>query len=162
MQLNYDDLKKGVEGGLGDSGVIDTVTRRAAVAVLFGRGLIQTATEGVAALPSATGFVFEGVSVQRHMAKPNSTGVGQYDANEAISVLRKGRIWVLAETIISPNDGVYLKFSTADGAGGEVGRFRNDVQTLATFPHADLIPGARWITSTTAIDQLALLEINLP
>lgn len=161
MQTDYSGMPKGVEGGLGDSGITDKVTRRCASIVKFGRGLVSTATEGLAALPSAAGFTFEGISVMIHKAKPNSTGEAQYEIGEAITTLRKGRIWVIPETAVVPTDGVYLKFSTADAAGGEVGKFRNDVQNLATFDHAELIPGARWLT-VSALGEPALLEINLP
>jgi len=157
MQTDYTGMAKGVEGGLADSGLTDKITRRCATIVKFGYGLIQTAVEGVAALPSATGFVFEGVAVMVHKAKPNSTGVGQYEIDEAITTLRKGRIWVLAEEVVNPSSPVYLRHTVNAGTTAP-GRFRASADTA----RADLISNARWLTTTTAIDQLALLEINLP
>lgn len=162
MQLDYNDLEKSVEGGLGDAGHHDLVTRYADAAIPFGRGLAAVGPDK-SALPSAAGFVFDGVSVMKHKAQDNSTNQAQYDANEAISTLRKGRVWVKSETVVaSVNDPVYLKFSTADAAGGAVGQFRTDQQTLATVDHAALIANARWLTTTAVANELALLEINIP
>ena len=158
MQTDYSGMPKGVEGGLGDSGIIDIITRRCASIVKFGYGLIVTATEGLAALPSATGFTFEGISVMIHKAIPNSTGEAQYEIDEAISVLRKGRIWVLSESIVNPSSPVFLRH-TVNGGTTAPGRFRIDADTARAD---DISANARWLTTTTAIDQLALLEINLP
>lgn len=157
-QLTYGALVKGIEGGLGDSGHNDIVTRRhATLAVLFGRGVIRNAVEGEVANPSATGFVFEGIAVATQIAKPNATGVAQYDAKTAIPVLRKGRIWVLAEQAVNPSSAVFLRH-TANAGTTAPGRFRADIDTAG----ADAITNARWLTTTTAADQLALLEINIP
>lgn len=157
MQLDYNNLAKNIEGGFGDSGIKDTVTRRCASAVLFGRGIVTTATEGLSALPSATGFTLDGVSVAKNVATPNATGIAQYDANTPITTLRKGRIWVLAEQAVNPSLPVYLRH-TANAGTTAPGRFRADADTA----RADLVSNARWITTTTVADDLALLEINLP
>lgn len=157
MQLDYNDLEKAIEGGLADAGHHDMVTRYADAAILFGRGL-ATAGPDKSALPAATGFVFDGISVMKHKAQDNSTNQAQYDANEAISTLRRGRIWVLAEQVVtSVNDPVYLRH-TANGGTTAPGRFRIDADTA----NADQITQARWLTTTTAADELALLEINIP
>lgn len=157
MQLDYNDLAKAVEGGLADAGFTDLVTRYADVAIAFGKGLV-TAGPDKSALPSATGFVFDGVAIMKHKAQQNSTNSAQYEANEAISTMRKGRVWVLAEQqITSVDDPVYLRH-TANGGTTAPGRFRIDADTS----NADLISQARWLTTTTAADELALLEINIP
>ena len=39
----------------------------------------------------------------------------QYESKTSIAVLRKGRVWVDAEKVSAPGDGVYIKF-TQDGA----------------------------------------------
>ena len=158
MQTEYNNsLTKAVEGGLGDSGVIDIVSRRAAVAIPFGYGVIATANEGEGTLPSVTGFILDGVAVQVHKAKDNASAEAQYDANDSASVLKKGRIWVLAEETVDPTSPVFLRH-TANGGTTAPGRFRASADTA----RADEITNARWVTTTTAADQLALLEINMP
>lgn len=159
MQTTYpDQLVQNIEGGLGDSGHHDIGSRvNIAAAVRFGLGVIEGAANDEVLLPSATGFVFEGIAVAKHKAQLNSSGQAQYDQYEAISTLRKGRVWVLAETIIAKGDAVFLRH-TANAGTTEAGRFGN----IADTARADAITQARWLTTTTAIDQLALLEINLP
>lgn len=155
MQTDYNDLAKAVKGGLADIAFSDKVSRVAAADIGFGVGLVQTAVEGQTALPSATGFVFEGVSVQTNKPVQNATGEAQYDAGEEITVLRKGRIWVYAEVAVAVNDPVFLRH-TVNGALVP-GDFRNDADTA----RADQITNARWITATTAAG-LAQIEINIP
>lgn len=127
--------------------------------ILFGRGLAQNLTDpDLIALPSATGFQLAGVSIQSQIPTPNDDGVAKYENGVAVSTLKKGRIWVLAENIItSLSNAVYLRH-TANGAINVAGRFRTDGDTN----RADQITNARWKTLTTAINQLAVLEINLP
>ena len=157
MQLDYNDLEKAIEGGLGDAGHHDLVTRYADAAIPFGRGLV-TAGVDKSALPSATGFVFDGVAIMKHKAQTNADNEAQYEANEAISTLRKGRVWVLAEeAVTSVDDPVYLRH-TANAGTTAPGRFRISADTA----RADQITNARWLTTTTGADELALLEINTP
>lgn len=83
-----------------------------------------------------------------------------YDANEDVSIVRKGRVWVLAEEAVEPGDPVYVRMVAA---GAEVlGRLRRTEDgTLGTAPDAALLRGARWVT-TTAAAALGVIEINLP
>jgi len=158
MQLTYDNnLDASVEGGLADAGHHDIVSRFSAAAVLFGQGLAAV-DENESAQPSATGFVFEGVALKVNLPLDNTSGLAQYDANTAISVLRKGRVWVKSESIITNilTDGVFLRH-TVNG-GNIPGQFRIDADTA----RADQITTARWLTKTTAINELALLEFNIP
>ncbi len=157
MQLNYDDLLPSVEGGLGDAGHHDIVSRFSSSIVLFGQGLAVVGPDE-SAQPSATGFVFEGVALKVNLPLNNATGLAQYDANKAISVLRKGRVWVKSESIITNiiTNGVFLRH-TVNGALIP-GQFRIDADTA----RADQITTARWLTTTAAINQLALLEFNIP
>lgn len=126
--------------------------------IRFGRGLAEGLSQNLAALPSATGFLFAGVSVQKQKSQANANDIAQYVSGEAVSVLRKGRIWVLAEQIITAiSDPVFLRHTTNAGTTAQ-GRFRKDADTA----RADQITNARWLTVTSAADQLAILEVNLP
>ena len=158
MQTSYDNnLDAAVEGGLADAGHHDIVSRFSAAEVLFGQGLAVVG-ENESAQPSATGFVFEGVALKVNLPLDNTTGLASYKANTAISVLRKGRVWVKSEDIISAvTDDVFLRH-TANGAGKDPGQFRTDADTAG----ADQITTARWLTTTAAANELALLEFNIP
>lgn len=154
-QLDYEDLSPAVKGAQADIGIGDNVGRVALVDIEFGLGLIQTAVAGQAALPSATGFVFEGISVQTNKPTLNATGEALYQQGEEITVKRKGRIWVYTEVATAVNDPVFLRHTV--NAALVPGDFRIDADTA----RADQILNARWITATTAAG-LAVLEINLP
>lgn len=157
MQTDYNNLEKSVEGGLADSGHHDLVTRYADAAIPFGRGLVAVGPDK-SALPSATGFMFDGVAIMKHKAQTNADNEAEYEANEAISTLRRGRVWVLAEQeVTSVDDPVYMRH-TANGGTTAPGRFRIDADT----DNADEITNARWLTTTSGADELALLEINTP
>ena len=123
----------------------------------FGRGVIEGATPPLGVLPSVTGFLFAGIA--RHKAKvaPNDGTGAKYEAGEAISVVRKGRVWVLAEDVITLTSDVYLRHTL--GAADQLpGRFRTD----ADGSDADQISNARWVSITSGANELAQLEINIP
>lgn len=156
-QLDYNDMSDtpAVKGGLADIALSDKVGRVAAADVKFGLGLAQTAVAGQAEVPTATGFTFEGISVQTNKPTLNATGEALYEAGQEITVLRKGRIWVYSEVAVAVNDPVYLRHT--DNAALLAGDFRNDADTA----RADQIANARFITATTAAG-LVMVEINLP
>lgn len=153
-QTDYNDMAASVKGGLADSGENDIVSRQSAAAIAFGVG-VAIASTGLVAVPAATGFKFEGITIQKHKSTPNSTGVAQYDIGEAISVLRKGRIYVNAEQAVDPTVAVFLRHTV--NAALTPGDFRTDADTAK----ADQITNAKWVSKITAAG-LAILEINMP
>jgi len=78
-----------------------------------------------------------------------------YDAGSAISVLRKGRVYVTAEVNVSEGDPVYVRY-TVNGAL-TLGSVRNDDDTSK----AGLLPGAYFRKTATA-GNITVVEINLP
>ena len=157
-QLDYEDQENipAVKGGLADSAFHDIVGRRAAAAVGFGLGLIKTVTEGLAALPSATGFKFEGIALQALKEIPRATGIAIWEIDEEIPVLKKGRIWVYAEEAVNPTLAVFMRHTTATTE--LPGDFRTDADTAKAD---DISSVASWVSTTTGAG-LALLEINVP
>ena len=122
----------------------------------FGRGVVEGTAPPLGVLPSVTGFLFAGIA--RHIAKvaPNDGSGAKYEAGEAISTVRKGRVWVLAEDVVTLASDVYLRH-TLGSADQLPGRFRSDADSAK----ADQIT-ARWVSVTTGANQLAQLEINIP
>ena len=97
---------------------------------------------------------------------PFLAGCTQYDASAApgaphipqytpTAILRKGRIWVSPEGVVTDNmDAVYVVHS-----GANAGRIRADANTAA----ATLIPFGRVkVIIGAAADGLAMIEINIP
>lgn len=81
---------------------------------------------------------------------------GGYNAGDAISVVRKGRIWVEVEDYASVVDGgaVYVRFA-ASGTE-ELGSIRTDADTA----DAAILPGAKFYG--VAVGTMAVVELNIP
>jgi hypothetical protein len=118
----------------------------------FGLAILST---GLVAVPSSTGFTFVGIARQKHKSTPNSTAVAQYDIGEAISIVRKGRIWVESEQAVNPTLSVFLRHTVNSAL--VPGNFRVDADTAK----ADQITNAKWVSVTTGAG-LAILEVNQP
>ena len=159
------------EDGIGRAGVAATITFVATTAnvtgspIPFGRGLARSATlDDVAVLPSATAFVFEGISVNRAKGRPKDTSVSPpvtgpavYGGDEAVPVLRKGRIYVEVEDAVTVASGVFLRHTVDPGDATQTpGRFRG---TDVASEVDEITQGARWIRSAGA-GELAVLEID--
>jgi hypothetical protein len=155
VQLDYNDMAAAVKGGMADAArANDYITGQSAAAISFGFGLAILST-GLVAVPSSTGFTFVGIARQKHKSTPNSTAVAQYDIGEAISIVRKGRIWVESEQAVNPTLSVFLRHTVNSAL--VPGNFRVDADTAK----ADQITNAKWVSVTTGAG-LAILEVNQP
>lgn len=117
-----------------------------------------TNTHGCA-LPAATGEVTDGdglgITIWQS-AKEYLSATHEYEEYDQVPVCRKGQIWVMAEDAVTEGNAVFVRFTAAGSE--ELGRMRSD----ADGGDAVAIPSAIWRTSTTAVNQLALVELNLP
>lgn len=117
--------------------------------ILPGEACIEGASHGTVIKANATG-TFRGVAVRSLDMQANASGVIQYNDEQEVALLRRGRIGVeVAETVVAGDPVCFIH----TGAGA--GNFRNDVDG----GNADLIVGAEFITST-AIGGIA--TINIP
>ena len=154
-QTNYDEPAAALKGGLGDSGPNDLFSGVSAADINFGLGL-QILTTGLLALPSAVDQDFAGIAVQIQKAIPRATGIALYEADDAISMIKKGRIWVYAEQAVNPTLAVFWRHTTTTTE--LPGDFRVDIDTDKA---TDISAYATWV-SVNAGAGLALLDINLP
>lgn len=150
-QLNYDvNFEKAFEGLLGDVNNIDSVSRLVEGAgVLFGRG-VQSGTDeeqAKAADAAMTLAMFEGFVI--HQSVENGELLEKY----AVSVLRKGRIWVKSENAIAKDGSVFLRIQN-----GALGAVRADAVAGDTL---DISSKVKVVKGTSGADELALLEINI-
>jgi len=118
-------------------------------AVAFGKPAVQgTDPEKQFLLPSGAGDVFEGITVHRHGTEDASDdGIASGEPGE---LLRRGKIWVIAATVVAVGDDVYWRHTTAPGT------WRNDATDSVK------VAGASWATATSGADELAVIDINLP
>jgi hypothetical protein len=134
----------------GDGTAVATTTQQEAPAALveFGMGLALDTTDDRGkrvVVPTATAFIFAGVSVMTH-AEDNRTLPGDeaIAPTKSINLLKKGYIYLVCEDGCDPGDPVYLRH-TVNGANTP-GHFRTDADTA----RADAITGARWVTGAAA------------
>lgn len=137
------------------------VTGIASEPIAPGRLVIANGANKGMALPlsaaNITGAVLVGgISILDASVEPTLADLPLYDIGKAFGVLRRGRIYVRSEDVIAAPGAVYVRFQNGSGVN-PIGRFSGTT-------HADkgLLAGARWLTTTSAVDQLALLEIAIP
>lgn len=116
--------------------------------------------EGLIHPPQAAGDVTTlllGIALHTHAIENVLTGAETgYTAGSAVSVLRKGRVYVSVENAVVQNGAVYARH-TASGVNTQLGAFRSDADTA----NASLVPGARFVKAAAA-GGITIVEINLP
>jgi hypothetical protein len=149
------DMQPAVPGLLADSGFTDKITVPCgAAAHAFGTVVAAVAATGVSVRPIGTN-VLQGIAIYdatlagRHNAQD---GYVQYDA---ISTLRRGRIWARASGTCTKD--AVAKFDPATGVFADAG--------TATYPNARFLSGN--ITSVALLpgettEQMVLVELGEP
>lgn len=151
----------GIEGGLADSGFKDARSMLAEVAIPFGRLVVQGTAQDQCKLPTASTDLSTagrplGLSLFTSM-QPNSIAGGdaQYAAKDCVSVLRKGRAWVVVEEAVLVNDAVFVRYASGSG-GTALGSFRKSADTAT----AGALTGAKYVTAA-GIGGLAQVQFDL-
>ena len=165
IQTTYPILKdQAFEGMMGDGNFVGGRWSAVNVAAdsFFGRACLTVAGAGDEFVqPTTVAGVFFGVLMHTHAVEQSALTIATagLPQNQPGNIVRRGRIWVVAEDeVTTVNDGVFYRH-TSPGADPEfLGRFRTDADTA----DATAIPEAKWLTVTTGAGQLALLEVNLP
>lgn len=85
-----------------------------------------------------------------------SAGAAPYYAGTCVSMLTRGRVFVLVEDTLNSDDAVYMRFAP-NGGNTRLGTFRSDSDSGTCL----LVSNAVWRVGATA-GNLAVLEINLP
>ena len=133
-----------------------------AAASFFGRACLAVATDGEQFVqPTGTAGTFLGVLQHSHAIEQDEVvaGAAGLPVNHPGRVVRRGRVWVVAEDVIDDlTDGVFYRHTSPGALPEALGRFRKDADTA----DATLIPGARWVRVTTGAGQLTIIEFNLP
>lgn len=167
-----------------DAGIIENTSREAALvitassqtsgnltateqvpfgqAVSFGRAVCwnEQGADDECRLPRVSTDVGDriwGVAAADHLIEtvPEATS-GYYPNFSAISILRRGYIWVICESAITAvGADVYVRYAAGSG-GSNLGAFRGDADTST----AAVLPGATFRTRCGA-GELCLLELNL-
>lgn len=106
------------------------------VAIPFGLGMVKGTGDRHYKLPSAASEKVDGIGVFTHNV--NTIGSTQWPANAGIpagdlfNVLAKGRLYVLVEEAVGPEDVVYCRFQMGPG-GLQAGSFRKTADANAAW-----------------------------
>ncbi len=101
-----------------------------------------------------TGLLIEGVSIWLPSREPQDPEYAEFDM---VSVLRMGRIWMVAEDAVTITDQVFVRFASG-GGGTELGTVRSDADTATAVAQ----PRCRFLSVTTGALELVLVEVSLP
>ncbi|HIK42167.1 hypothetical protein [Thermoleptolyngbya sp. M55_K2018_002] len=154
-------------------GLHEKITAFSNAVAHFGRGLVfndavganSRPRVGYAAAAIANLSNFLGVAQYTHKQVTGDTPglttlvspqVATYAIGDDITVVTKGKIWVVAETAVDLDDPVHITFNTTTGSGRILGAFRNASVASET---TDLSAIARWAYRTTAAG-IAVLELR--
>jgi hypothetical protein len=177
MQTTVNDVMPAAfEGMIADSmHATDFVSRKAQPSaspyIPFGKMVVwntaDTADLALVRLPAAAADIargrLQGIAIAETSKQLDpAIAWGHYKAGEVISVMRKGRIWVISESAVTALDnGVFVRHTDPGVTPplASLGSFRTDADTA----DATAMPAgtAQWLTTCSA-GGLALLQIDLP
>ena len=160
------------EGLIADSVHKDIISRLANEAatpfIPFGKLVVANASDGddQCQLPGATGEVTGnqalGIAIADVSVETDpDIAWGHYKQFLGVPIMRRGRIWVIAEDEVTTlAKDVFVRFADPGGSAplASLGSFRTDADTA----DAVQLTQCRWLTTTTGTGTLAKLEINLP
>jgi hypothetical protein len=161
--------ERAFQGMLADSKEADIITRafEGAGGSPFGVAFEEGTTPAEQVAPTTlTGFNFVGVGAHRHNRDTftQALDIG-IDDEDAVNVLRKGRIWVPIEQAVVPHTSAVFIRHTVNGGLDQLGAFRIDADTARADDHSAV---AEWLDSITIAGLphtfvgLGLLSLNLP
>jgi hypothetical protein len=153
--------------GAGFDGSQDSYCRSAsnnAAASFFGRACLAVAGDGQQFVqPTGTAGVFIGILKHSHAIEPGQVTAGGagLPVNHPGAVMRRGRIWVIAENEIDDlTKAVYYRHANSGALPEALGRFRDDDDGASG--DVTIIAGAKWGKVNTAVGMLTFIELNLP
>jgi hypothetical protein len=167
-QLSYTQFPDvALEGMVADTQLNKDIVSKIAGAsevIPYGHLVVQDSAENdaVVKLPTVTAEVTDGRAigvaisdVSREASAIGGSANTGYGEEDAVPVLRRGRIWVITEDAVTVvGTPAFARF--ASGGGGTVlGAFRTDADTAT----AVALPGATF-RSTAGAGELVLLELN--
>ena len=99
---------------------------------------------------------FPGIAVYDAAREASAVAAVTFDAGETLSVMKRGRIWCVARTVIFPDDPVMVRTTAG---GGILRGAMYGVEALGAGAAFARWLGARWITPA-AIGGLAIVEVS--
>lgn len=147
----------GMKADSGEDDVRTFVNAEATAEMPFGVAVAQGTTEPRAILPAAGTAKLVGVVLHSHDYDPfYDLGTVGVKPKLQVSVMNRGRVWVVVEEAVAVNDRAFVRF--AAGAGGtQLGAFRRSADTATALEAR----GWRYISAAGA-GGLAKVELDVP
>jgi hypothetical protein len=157
--------------GKGESSIHDKfdVTGFASARIYFGKAVMALATaltnEKVVTPPSSAGHIalLQGIALADISKEtPDGQAFGCYDQYDAVTVRRKGRVWVqVTRAVAALSDPVYVKVGTPGGSPPLLAL--GSLNTEAADGTWSLWDGPVWRAAVTVgARNYGLLELNMP
>lgn len=106
---------------------------------------------------STMGLQLGVVLADQARAQNPAVATAQYPQYSAVPCLRKGRVWVNAETAMADGLNPFIRFA-AGGGGSVLGSFRNDADTASAI---QMVSGQAVMRGTTTGAGYAVVEMDL-
>lgn len=152
---------KAAPGLIADIGFNDFLSRLAHEAIAFGK-FVRLDGEAKCRLPGeaahVTGGLRGGFAVRDLAREQTLAGVTEYKEFDAVSIMRKGRVWVTVEDAVAVGGAVFIRVTTV--GGDTVGNVRSDADTDMMVDRATQLAGAKFLTDAGA-GELAQVEFDL-
>lgn len=162
MQTQYNEtMGKGIEGQLHDLKFDDVMSYiNETEKIYIGKLVCLGDADNKCVHPAAAGDITDvkkvlGLAIHHHaMESQNDGDEANYKVKSAVNVAKKARVWVKPESLVTAGvSDVYVRYAGA----GKKGAFRGATVAGETA----VLAGAKWVTSTTVVGELAVLEIDL-
>ncbi len=144
-----------------DEDIRSYTNQEATAAMPFGIAVAQGSDDNGCILMVDTNSKILGITVHNHAFDPyflpTTPAKAGIAAQGMASVLRKGRIWAIAEVAVAPQDDVFARYTVAAAPKDQLGGLGNSADTST----AKQIAQAKWL-STAAAGAVAQVDINMP
>lgn len=153
-QTSYNQYQAaGFHGQIADTEFTDIMSYSAEAAVPFGSFLTLGTNKERQVNPVTTSVgqaaLAVGVAIASHTVEQTSAGVAQYAATQTVSMMKRGRVWLLTDDAVVAGTVANLKLSSGKVTDEAVAA---GIEAFTQFK-------AKFITGTTAAG-LAIVEIN--
>lgn len=160
VQTSYGTTRtKAIEGALADDGphdVIPLYNAEASAEIAFGRGVKQGTTDDGALLPTAQADKIAGITLHTDQYAAEELGTTGMKPKAVMSILRRGRVWAMARSAVTPGDRLYVRAVSSDTGFETKGGLEDAADSTDMV---DCTAQGVW-RSTAAQGELAVLEVD--
>ncbi len=144
-----------------DSDIRSYVNEEVTLGVPFGVAVCQGAADNGFLLMVDINSKILGITVHTHAVEiyylPTSPTTAGIPLKGTAGILKKGRIWAIAEVAVGPMDIVCARYTTSTAPKAQKGGLGNTTDSATALQ----ITGATW-TTTAAAAAIGMVDVNMP